>query len=114
MMFQALLNSQTIFQPYQPPMSVRALNAARTSHCEDTSSNDIMVVDGTDKPAADEEIVVDDTNNEEDEYPGTFDCDDESSIASMPITTNDPPQSNLLRLQRLYNPTNFLLPKLPC
>ena len=94
---QALLNSQTIFQPYQAPMSVSALNAARTSHCKDTSSNDIMVVDGTDKPAADK-IVVDDTNNEEDKYPGTVDSDDDFSIASMPITTNDPPPIQLTQI----------------
>ena len=42
-------------------MSVSALKAARSS--EDTLSNDIIVVDGTDKPAADE-IVVDDTDED--------------------------------------------------
>ena len=59
---QALLNSQTIFQPYQAPMSVSALKAARSSHCEDTLSNDIIVVDGTDEPAKEDKIVVNDTD----------------------------------------------------
>ena len=99
---QALLNSQTIFQPYQPPMSVStALKAAGTSHCKDTLSKNNTAANGTDKPAKQDNNVVDDTNkpeDNEDNFLGTLDSDDESPTGSKVIGRNDPPPIQLTQI----------------
>ena len=73
-----------------------ALKAAGTSHCKDTLSKNNTAANGTDKPAQQDNNVVDDTNkpeDNEDNFPGTLDSEDESPTGSKVIGRNDPPNS---------------------
>ena len=107
---QALLNAQTIFYPYQQPMSKSVTDSAHSPPADEPVRKSNSDID-TDQPVCDLATAVDDTHelNEEVAYDFGTQSDNESSPTFQHNSTKDSPPIELNQITASMQSNKLLL-----